>query len=100
MIAGRRRSYCRGDKEAQTKYGVAVAAGATEILVPWEIWNKGYFNIPCCGECDGDCGQYPLPDRVELDIFDWYVWICPRCGMVWALRTEVPEEEKDDISQG
>ena len=88
----------KGDKEAQAKYDVAVAAGATKVLVPWEIWCTGYFNIQCCGECDGSYGQYSVPDRVELEIFDWHVWTCPRCGMVWALRTEVPEEDEDDIS--
>ena len=91
-------SYCKGDREAQAKYEVAVAAGATKILVPWEIWSRGHYYIQCCGECDGSYGQYCVPDRVELEIFDWYVWICPRCGMVWALRTEVPEEDEDDTT--
>lgn len=89
-------AYLKGDKEAQTKYDLAVAAGATKVLVPWEQWRTGFVYIPCCGTADGDSGQYPLPDRVELEIFDWLVWTCPRCGMTWALRTEVPEEDEDE----
>ena len=91
-------AFCKGDERAQSEYEQAVKDGAMEILFPWEKWRTGFVDIPCCGTADGDCGQYPLPDRIELEIFDWLVWPCPRCGMVWALRTEVPEEDEDDTA--
>jgi len=93
-------SYCEGDKIAQERYDQAVEDGATAVLIPWEKWRTGYVNIACCGMADGYYGQYPLHDRVELEIFDWYVWTCPRCDMVWALRTEMPDEdEEEELSQ-
>lgn len=84
----------KDDRDAGMRYREAIAAGATEVLLPASVEKTGYAYISCCKPTQ--FGQYPSDDRVELTMYEWTVYTCPRCGKVWALRIEQPEEVNND----
>lgn len=85
-----------GDLKAEEAYQEAIEAGATEIILPLEVGEKGILLLECTCQMEfqGQCGDRTT--RIELTIFEHNVWICSRCNKVWALRNMACVDTMED----
>lgn len=87
-------SYLDGGLKAEEQYKSAIENGASEIIIPLTIGERGYFDILCCNESGGHIPMY-ISDRIELSIYEYNVYKCPRCNKVYALRNMAASGEEE-----
>ncbi len=74
-----------GEIKAEEAYDQAILDGATEIILPKEVGERGYFifECPCQMKYQGQYGD--RTEKIELTIFPYNVWTCSKCRKVLAI---------------
>lgn len=76
------RNYLKRDKQTEDEFYEALGKGAQLVHIPLNVGQTGRYKLICCKS-----GLFP-EDEIELTIFSYQVWKCPRCGKVYALHNE------------
>jgi len=84
-------TYLDGEIKAKEEYDRAIEDGVTQVTVPFNLGKYGYIHIYCCN-------RHSLSDKVDLTIYEYQVWQCPRCDTVYALHNMAASiEEEEEI---
>ena len=85
-----------GEQEAEDRYHAYIESGATQITMPMSVEMTADYYVSCCGGREVVGMDISWPDRVELTIYPWNVYTCSRCGKMYALYIQQPEDEADE----
>ncbi len=89
-------NFLDGEMKAEEEHYKAIQAGATEVIIPLEIGETGVLILECTCQMELQ-GQYgDRTTRIELTIFEYNVWTCPRCGKLWALQNMAAVDVEDE----